>query len=45
MSVYYLLLPTVGVAADTNAEKLVRMAVFEGRKIFGKVYKEEIAGQ
>jgi len=36
MSVYYLLLPTVGVAADINTEKLVRMAVFKGRKILGK---------
>lgn len=33
MSVYYLLLPTVGVAAGINPEEMVRMAVFKGRKI------------
>lgn len=36
MSVYYLLLPTVGVAADINTEELVRMAVFKRRKILEK---------
>lgn len=41
MSVYYLLLPTVGVAADTNAEKLVRTAVFKGRKILEKCIKRK----
>lgn len=36
MSVYYLFLPTVGVAADSSAEELVRMALLKGRRIFEK---------
>lgn len=42
MSVYYLLLPAVGVAADINPAELVRMAVLEGRNI---LEWREITGQ